>query len=148
MSPRHRLRTGSPGERGNATRAPRSLLKTRKGRRSRLTVAALSVCQIMRSKLKTLQRSRAELLKGFQQLLLFRRCFPNNHIWNSVPGFNGMELIYRYPDRTVRGSRQSKKQQRLWREQDNRALYYTGISPVFKILNIFSTSKIVPVKII
>lgn len=54
------------------------------------------------------------------QLLLFTRRCPDDHIWNSVAGFDGMELIYHDPHGAIVGSRQRKKQQRLWREKDQR----------------------------
>lgn len=62
-------------------------------------------------------------------LLLFERCCANHHIWNSVAGFDGMELIYHDPHGASVGSRQRKKQQRLWRERDQRKnmLDQTGI---------------------
>lgn len=67
------------------------------------------------------------------QLLLFRRCRPNDHIRNSVAGFDGMELVYHDPHGAIVGSRQRKKQQRLWREKDQGmnmcVLHQTGIPP-------------------
>lgn len=53
-------------------------------------------------------------------LLLLQRRRPNDHIGDSVPRFNGMELIYHYPHGAALGGRQGQKQQRLWSEREKR----------------------------